>query len=60
MIQSTYDPKMHFDKSISDKLDEIVRKEGISQKEALERLVAEGRKTFEEADETRKSGHVIS
>jgi len=54
MIQSSYDPKIHFDKSVSDKLDEIVKREGVSQKEALERLVTREWKAYEEADETRK------
>jgi len=54
MIQSAYDPKIHFDKYISDKLGEIVEREGVSRKEALERLVTGEWKAFEEADETRK------
>jgi len=54
MIQSSYDPKIHFDKYISDKLDVIVKREGVSQKEALEQLVTGEWKAFEEAGETRK------
>ncbi|MDH5795226.1 MAG: hypothetical protein OEZ24_03870 [Candidatus Bathyarchaeota archaeon] len=54
MIQSSYDPKIQLDKYIAEKLDEIVNREGVTQKEALERLVTEGWKTFEKADETRK------
>lgn len=45
---------MHACMHISDKLDEIVKREGVSQKEALERLVTGEWKAFEEADETRK------
>jgi len=54
MIQSSYDPKIHFDKTISDKLDEIVKKEGITRAEALEQLAKEEWKTHEQADEKRK------
>ena len=51
MIQSSYDPKIHFDKYISDKLDEIAKREGISQAEALERLVTGEWKASEEGYE---------
>ena len=45
---------MEFSPYISDKLSNIAERKGITQAEALERLVTDGWKTFEKADETRK------
>jgi site-specific recombinase XerC len=39
--RSSFDPNIWFDKHIADKLDEIVRKEGVTQAEALKRLIKE-------------------
>ena len=46
--------RMEFSPYISDKLSGIAERKGITQAEALERLVTDGWKTFEKADETRK------
>ena len=54
MLQSSYDPRVQFDKHIADRVDEIAKKKGITQAEALEQLATEEWKTFEEADEIRK------
>jgi len=39
MIQSSYDPKLHFDKEIADTLDEIMKEKNVTQAEALDILV---------------------
>lgn len=39
--RSSFDPNIWFDKSIADKIDEIVKKEHVTQAEALKRLIQE-------------------
>lgn len=39
--RSSFDPNIRFHKSIADKLDDIMRKEGVTQAEALKRLIKE-------------------
>lgn len=41
MLQSSYDPKVEFGKHIADRLDEIMKKEGVTQAKALELLLKE-------------------
>jgi len=54
MIQSSYNPKIYFEKHVVDKLDEIMKEEGITQKEAFEQLVKEDWETVKKRDERLK------
>jgi integrase len=54
MIQSSHDPKVEFDKSIADKVDEIVKRDGITQAEALRQLAEVEWERIVEDDEKRK------
>jgi len=53
MLQSSYDPNIQFDKHITNKLDEIMKKKGVTQAKALELLAREEWKKFIEADQKR-------
>ena len=52
--QSPFDPDMWFDKHIADELDEIVKKEGITLAEALQRYMQENWKRFLKGQEKLK------
>ena len=54
MIQFSYDPRTELDKHIADKVNEITKREGITQAEALEQLIKREWEIFAEADEKRK------
>jgi len=52
--RSSFDPNIWFDKPISDKLDEIVRREGVTPAEALKRLIKEDWERTREGQEKLK------
>lgn len=54
LVQSSYNPNIYFEKHVVDKLDEIMKREGITQKEALEQLVKEDWETVKERDKRLK------
>jgi len=52
--RSSFDPNIWFDKSIADKLDDIVRKEGVTPAEAMKRLMKEDWELTREGQEKSK------